>query len=105
MKARLRNLIIVGVALAVVVAGTVVAARRGGRSSLEVPMQKLAPTTFTVKLPENGVVMRPMTATIPTLVAGNVRQIFVRAGQRVSACKLLATIDNPTLQYTAEGSR
>jgi len=104
MNPRLRNLlIIIGAVVAIVAVGLV--ARRSAGNALAVQTQKIALTTFTVKLPENGVVMRPKTATIPTLVAGNIGQIYVKAGDRVSAGELLATIDNPTLQYTAAGSQ
>jgi HlyD family secretion protein len=104
MNPRTRNLIIVIAAVvAIILVGLV--ARRGSGSALEVQTQKTALTTFTVKLPENGVVMRPKTATIPTLVAGNIGHIYVRAGDRVAGGELLATIDNPTLQYTAAGSQ
>ncbi|MBV8332308.1 MAG: efflux RND transporter periplasmic adaptor subunit [Candidatus Eremiobacteraeota bacterium] len=104
MKPRVRNLIIIAIALVAIVGITVVVRRNGG-SVVPVPMQKIARTTFVIKLPENGVVMKPRTATVPTLVAGNVGTILVRAGDRVSAGELLATIDNPTLEYTAAGSR
>jgi len=40
-------------------------------------------------------VQRPQTQTLAALVAGNVGQIYVRAGQRVTAGQLLATISNP----------
>src|SRR5579863_7874365 len=101
---RTRNaLIIVGILVVVVVAAAFLS-RRGGSSALPVPTQKLTYAAFTVKLPENGTIMHPMTATIPTLVAGNIGHIYVRAGDHVTAGQLLATIENPTIQYTAEGS-
>ena len=102
---RTRNLIILAVALVVIIAIAILASRRGGGNVLAVKMQRIVPATFTVKLPENGVVMRPLAATIPTLVAGNIGQIYVKAGDRVSAGQVLATIDNPSLAYTAEGSQ
>ena len=105
MNARVRNLIVLAVGLIVVVGIGVVAAKRGGSSALAVPTQKIVLTTFTVKLPENGVVMKPRTATVPTLIAGNIGNIYVTEGQRVAAGQLLATIDNPTLEYNAAGSR
>ena len=101
---RVRNLIVLFAALAIVV-GIGVAASRRNAGALAVPTQRVTRTTFTVKLPENGVVMRPRTATIPTLLAGNIGQIYVKAGDVVAAGELLATIYNPTLEYTAAGSR
>lgn len=102
---RTRNLIILAVAIAAVLAVALLASRRGGSNVTAVKMQRIALSTFTVKLPENGIVMRPMAATIPTLVAGNVGRIAVKAGDRVSAGELLATIDNPALIYNAQGSQ
>jgi HlyD family secretion protein len=102
---RLRNAIVVVAALAVVVAIALAAAHRSGTDALAVPMQRVTLTTFVVKLPESGVVMRPETAQIPTLVSGNVEGIYVRAGDVVRTGQLLATIYNPALQYAAAGSK
>jgi RND family efflux transporter MFP subunit len=102
---RTRNIVILIVALGAIVVLALVGSHRGGDSATAVKMQKIAYRSFTVKLPENGVVQRPLTATVPTLVAGNIGQVFVKAGDRVSAGELLATIDNPTLQYNAAGAR
>ena len=49
--------------------------------------------------------MHPKTATIPTLLTGNIGQIYVKAGDVVAGGELLATIYDPTLEYTAAGSR
>ena len=102
---RTRNLAIVLVALAAIVIVAVVAGKSGRRDAVAVKTKTLALTTFTVKLPENGVVMRPLTETIPTLVAGNIDRILVRAGDHVSAGTVVATIDNPAAGYTAAGSQ
>jgi HlyD family secretion protein len=102
---RTRNLIVLAVALAVIVVVAVFASHRGGGDSLLAKTVRVKPSTFTVKLPENGVVMRPLAATVPTLVAGNVGQIYVKAGDRVGAGQVLATIENPTLAYNAAGSQ
>ncbi|GAC1299263.1 MAG: efflux RND transporter periplasmic adaptor subunit [Vulcanimicrobiaceae bacterium] len=52
---------------------------------------------FVTKLPETGVVQLPRTVTIPAGVAGNLGVVAVRAGQRVAAGTLLATIVNEQL--------
>ena len=101
---RVRNLVILFAALVIVVVVAVVASRHNA-SAMAVPTERIARTTFAVKLPENGVVMRPRTATIPTLLTGNIGQIYVKAGDVVAAGQLLATIYDPTLEYTAAGSR
>jgi HlyD family secretion protein len=100
---RLRNLAIILAALALVIAVPVFVER--GQSRTRVHVQRLASTTFMTKLPETGVLQRPRTQTIPALVAGNIGQIYVRAGDEVSAGQLLATLYNPTLEYSAAGSR
>jgi HlyD family secretion protein len=104
MNARLRNTLIVAAGLLAIVGTGIVVAKRNGGSAIAVPMQKISWTTFTVKLPENGVVMKPRTATVPALVAGNIGNVYVRAGDRVAGGQLLATIDNPTLEFNAAGS-
>ncbi|HEX8806488.1 MAG TPA: HlyD family efflux transporter periplasmic adaptor subunit, partial [Candidatus Aquilonibacter sp.] len=102
---RTRNLIIIAAALVVVVVFAVVASKRGDSSATPVKMHKVQYSTFSVKLPENGVVMNADTVTVPTLVAGNIGQIYVKAGSHVRAGELLATIENPTLEYNASSSQ
>ncbi|HTU69279.1 MAG TPA: efflux RND transporter periplasmic adaptor subunit [Candidatus Baltobacteraceae bacterium] len=102
---RTRNTLIVVGAIAAIVALAVFAGRHGHDSALPVKLQKIAYSAFTITLPEEGVVMNPTTVTVPTLVAGNLGQIYVKAGSRVSAGELLATIENPTLDYNAASSQ
>ncbi len=104
MSKRTRNLIIIAGALALLVIVAVFASRGKHADVAEVRLQKLSYATFTVKLPENGVVMHERAATIPALVGGNLGQIFVQAGSTVSQGQLLATIYNPTIEYNAAGS-
>jgi HlyD family secretion protein len=100
---RVRNLLIVVVALALVV-GLAVGLERN-RTKTAVTVKRVTLTTFTEKLPESGVLQRPHTETIPALVAGNIGRMYARAGDDVRAGQLLATIYNPTLEYSAAGSR
>ncbi|MGB6987356.1 MAG: efflux RND transporter periplasmic adaptor subunit [Candidatus Aquilonibacter sp.] len=102
---RTRNIVIVVAALLLVIVFAVVAAKRGDRSATPVKLQKLSYSTFTIKLPENGTVMNADTVTVPSLVGGNIGQIYVKAGSHVSAGELLATIENPTLDYNASSSQ
>jgi len=102
---RIRNLAILLAAVIVVVVIAVFASRGKHSDALGVRTIRVTPTTFQVKLPESGVIMRPLVATVPTLIAGNVEQIFVKAGDQVSAGQTLATIENPTLAYQAAGSQ
>ncbi|HEY5257365.1 MAG TPA: efflux RND transporter periplasmic adaptor subunit [Candidatus Baltobacteraceae bacterium] len=104
MSKRTRNLLIIVAALVVVVIIAVLSGHRGP-AALSERTVKVAYTTFQTKLPESGVIQHPGTATVPTLVAGNIDQIYVRAGQYVGAGQLLASIDAPTLQSTAAGSQ
>jgi HlyD family secretion protein len=100
---RLRNFAIVVAALVLVVGLTVKLER--GHSNTPVTVQRVTLTTFSEKLPESGVLQRPQTETIPALVPGNIAQLYARAGESVSAGQLLAVIYNPTLEYSAAGSR
>lgn len=102
---RTRNTIIVALALVALVVFAVFAARRNADPAVAVKMKPVAYGSFVVKLPENGVVMHPGTLTVPTLVAGNIGHIYVKAGDRVAAGQLLATIDNPTITTNAAGSQ
>lgn len=94
--------IIAGIAIVLVIAKV---ANRGDSPSMTVHTVTIHRAAFQTKLPENGVVQRPRTATIPTLVAGNLGVINVKAGDAVSEGELLATVDNPTLSSTAASSQ
>lgn len=102
---RTRNTIIVVAVLVVIIAGAFFASRKHDDPAVPVKTARVAYGPFTVKLPENGVVQRPTTVTVPSLVPGNIDRIFVKAGDSVSAGEVLATVDNPTLTYTAAGSQ
>lgn len=99
-----------GVLVAIVagIAVILLIAKYGNRgdsaAGLPVKLVTVHRTTFQTKLPENGVVQHPRTATVPTLIAGNIGDIYAKAGDTVSAGELLATIQNPTLESTAAGS-
>ena len=104
MNKRTRNLLIVLGAAVVLIVVAVVASRGRGASAVPVRMQKVAYARFTVKLPENGVVMYERAATIPVLISGNIGKMFVQAGTPVGEGQLLATVYNPTIDYNAAGS-
>lgn len=101
---RVRNLIIIVVALVALIG---VAVAVGGRKSAatEVKMTTVSYGTLTTKIPTSGTVILPGTQTIPTLVAGNLASLNVRAGDHVSAGTVLASIENPTLESSAAGSQ
>lgn len=101
---RIRNLVIIAVVLAGVIAIAAFTTRRG-EDAITVKTVTAKSGSFQTKLPENGVVQRPQVVTVPTLVAGNIGKIYARAGERVSAGQMLATIENPALQSNAAGSQ
>ncbi|MDP9024353.1 MAG: efflux RND transporter periplasmic adaptor subunit, partial [Candidatus Eremiobacteraeota bacterium] len=105
MKGRNRNIVILAGALVALIAFALIESKSHKDPAIPVKVKTIALTTFTIKLPENGVVMHPGTLTIPTLVSGNLITIAARAGDRVSAGQTLATIDNPTVNSTASGSQ
>lgn len=101
---RVRNLVIIVVVLAAVVAFAAFANKRGD-DPISVQTITVKTGAFQTKLPENGIVQRPQVVTIPTLVAGNVANIYARPGEYVHAGQLLATIENPSLESNAAGSQ
>ena len=101
---RTRNLVIIAVVLAAIVLAVALTSRHG-KPALAVSVTTVKRAPFTVKLAETGVVAHPLVETIPTLVAGNLQHVYVKAGDRVAAGELLATIQNATLESTAAGSQ
>jgi multidrug efflux pump subunit AcrA (membrane-fusion protein) len=101
---RRRNLVIILVALVVVVALGVVAARPRG-AAVTARVVTVTYTTYQTKLPETGVVQRPQTQTLAALVPGNLGAIYVHPGQHVRAGQLLASIANPQLVDAAATAR
>jgi RND family efflux transporter MFP subunit len=101
---RRRNLIILAVALIAIVAVGAFAARPKG-SALVTRVVTADYTRYQTKLPETGIVQRPQTQTLTALVAGNVDQIYVHAGQRVAGGQLLATISNPQVVNAEQTAR
>jgi HlyD family secretion protein len=93
---RRRNLIIIAVVLVAIV-GLGALAARPHNNAVTVRVVKVAYTRYQMKLPETGVVQRPLTQTLAAMVAGNVDHIYVRPGQHVGSGQLLATISNPQL--------
>jgi len=102
---RLPVLLAVIAGIAVILVAAKLYNRSEGGSGLAVKLITVHRTNFQTKLPENGVVQHPRTATVPTLVVGNIGDIYAKPGDAVSAGQLLATIENPTLQSTAAGSQ
>ncbi len=101
-----RILILLGIAFAIVALVLVAKfAGKGTQSTVSVKTIVVKTAVFQTKLPENGVVQHPRVATIPTLVGGNIDQLYAKAGDTVAGGQLVATILNPSLQSTAAGSQ
>jgi len=105
MQKRTRTLLIILGAIVVIILVALVAGGRNRHDAMEVKTQNVVLGTFDTKLPESGTIQHPGVQTVPALVAGNLGDIYVRAGQAVSAGQLLATVQNPTLSSTAAGSQ
>ena len=91
MNRRRNALIAIGGIVLIVIAGLVV---HRGQNALAVQERVVHYADFQTKLPETGVIQLPRTVTIPAGVSGNIEAIFVKAGDRVAAGRLLATIFN-----------
>ncbi len=83
--------IVVAGVLLLVLAGTLM---RHGTASVAVTTITVSPTSMTVKLPENGVVSLPQTATIGAQSEGTVVQIVAHEGQHVAQGALLMLLDD-----------
>ncbi len=103
MNKKARIIVIVAIA-AILLVGLALAFRPHSSNSVAVKTVTIEPTTFVVKLPENGTVMHPHMETIPALVGGNLASLDVKAGNRVRAGEVLATIENPSLDANAAGA-
>ncbi|MBV8245053.1 MAG: efflux RND transporter periplasmic adaptor subunit [Candidatus Eremiobacteraeota bacterium] len=102
MSKKTRNILIVtGALLFFIVVALVIP---HGGSSATVKTQTIRYTEFSTKLPENGVVQRPLTQTIATLISGNLGAILVKPGDRVAEGQVLATIVNPQITSAAQSS-
>lgn len=100
-----RVFILAGIVVALAI--VILASKFTGKQDAPIAVKTTVVKTgvFQTKLPENGIVQHPRAATIPTLIAGNIDQIYAKAGDSVAAGELLATIENPTLDSTAQGSQ
>ncbi len=98
MNRRTRTIVVIVLIAAVAIIGFVFA--RPSASALPVRETVVRYGDFVTKLPETGVVQLPRTVTIPAGVSGNFGLISVRAGQRVAADQLLATIFNEQIAST-----
>ena len=82
-------LVVVGIALVILIGA---ASHRGG--GVNVATAKVKRTTLVVKLPENGVVDLPETATIAARTAGSIVSIVAHAGEQVRAGDALMRLDD-----------
>jgi RND family efflux transporter MFP subunit len=100
---RIRNLVVIVVALAAVVGISV--AVHGGAKAPTVTVERVSYGDFQKTLPESGFLLRSGVVAVPALVGGNVHTLYVRPGDHVRAGELLATIDNPSLESQAASAR
>ncbi|MBC5815623.1 MAG: efflux RND transporter periplasmic adaptor subunit [Candidatus Eremiobacteraeota bacterium] len=103
MNTRRRNILIVIGAFVLLLLVAVLAGKARHSDAATVKEQTVKFTTFTTKLPENGVVQRPRTQTLAAQISGNLGNISVRAGDYVTEGQLLATISNPQIINGAQG--
>ncbi|MDQ6824997.1 MAG: efflux RND transporter periplasmic adaptor subunit [Candidatus Eremiobacteraeota bacterium] len=89
--------IVVGALLLTI--GIGVATHRGGDATA-VTTVTVQSKTLVVRLPENGIVSLPQTATIGARTGGNITRIVAREGQRVTAGALLMKLDDRQISAT-----
>jgi len=83
---------LVGAAVLVII--IVGVASRHGADAVQVSTVTVAPGAMVVKLPENGVVDLPQTATIAAQSAGTVVRVVAHEGQRVKGSDILMRLDD-----------
>jgi len=105
MKNRRIALVAIALGLAALLLIAVAAGRRRQAETVTVRQLIVKRATFSTKLPESGVVQRPLLQTVAALVGGNLGSVLVKPGDHVNAGQLLATIDNPQLISTAQSSQ
>ncbi len=92
MNRPIATLVVVAALAVTAIVGLAVAHPGGGAVAVREAVVHYA--DFTTNLPETGVVQLPRTITVPAGVSGNLGVVRVRAGDRVGADQLLATIFN-----------
>jgi RND family efflux transporter MFP subunit len=95
--------IVAGSVLLLVLVVIVVARQMRGQPRI-VREQTVGNASFTISLPESGVIQYPQIQTMSTQISGNIGHIFVKTGDRVIAGQLLATIENPQIVSDARSS-
>lgn len=90
------SLVAAGIALTILVGAL---AHRGGQAQ-SVGTISVHPTTLVVKLPENGIISLPQTATIAAQSSGPITWLGVHEGQRVRAGDLLMRLDDRQVSAT-----
>jgi RND family efflux transporter MFP subunit len=94
--------------IAIAVIGLIVIvglAGRHGAVAVETKTVTLKPTELLVKLPENGVLSHPVTATIAAAVTSNIVHVYAREGQPVRAGALLMKLDDQQIATSVASDR
>jgi RND family efflux transporter MFP subunit len=94
--------------IAVAVIGLIVIvglAGRHGAVAVETKTVTVKPAELLVKLPENGVLSHPVTATIAATVTSNIVHVYAREGQPVRAGDLLMKLDDQQIATSVAGDR
>jgi HlyD family secretion protein len=93
------------IAVAVLVLIAVGVAGRRGPDDVETKTVTVKPTELVLKLPENGVLSHPQTATIAATVTSNIVSINAREGQHVRAGDLLMKLDDRQIATSVASDR
>jgi RND family efflux transporter MFP subunit len=104
MDAGRRKFVIIAGSVLLLVLVVIVVARQMRSQPRIVREQTVGNASFTISLPESGVIQYPQIQTMSTQISGNIGRIFVKTGDRVIAGQLLATIENPQIVSDAQSS-
>ena len=96
----------IGIILIAVLAVIAVSVAAGRRSdAIETKTVTVKPTELVVKLPENGVLSNPQTATIAATVTSNIVRIYAREGQHVRSGDVLMKLDDRQIATSVASDR
>jgi HlyD family secretion protein len=97
-----RIALIAGAVVLLIIIGVV---RRHGPDPVEVSTVTVKPTSLIVKLPENGTLQRPQTATIAAAVGANIVAIYARESQHVRQGDILMKLDDRQIATSVASDR
>ncbi len=100
-----RNVVLLVAGIIAVVAIGAFAAGRPRNAAVAAKLVTVGYGHFVTRLPETGVVQRPQTETLSSVVPGDIARVLVSPGDRVRSGEVLVELANPQLLSSAAGAQ